>query len=114
MVNNLLFLSVPDCLKNETDSRIDENFVLYNASEFQTFSTTKLVLPLVLVFLQCVVLAIICFKNLEEEKMDRHEESVQQKMLDASLLSGLNLLEVGLNYGTFSNDETDSSPSSTP
>ena len=107
MVNNLVILPVPEVLKNETNSTIDDGYVFYNASEFLSFDTSKIALPLVLVFLQCLVIAFICYKNLEEEKNNR-EEAVQQKLLNASLLGGLNLLEVGLNYGTFNNMETES------
>jgi hypothetical protein len=104
MVNNLVILSVPEALKNETNSTINDKFVYYNASDALLIDPSKLGLPLVLVFLQCLVLAFIYFKNTEEEDNIRME-AVQHKLLDESIRGGLNLLEVGLNYGTFSQVE---------
>lgn len=108
MVHHQIFLKLPEVLENEANSSIDSEFQFYNASDFLSFDSSKLVLPLVVVVFQCLVIAFICYKNIEEEENNKIEE-VQQSILNESLLGGLNLIEVGLNYGTFANADTKSS-----
>ena len=103
MVHHQIFLKLPEVLKNETNS-INSEYEFYNASEFLSFDSSKLVLPLVVVVFQCLVIAFICYKNIEEEENNKMED-VQQSILNENLLGGLNLIEVGLNYGTFANTE---------
>ena len=104
----LLVLPYPDILKPQDNSTIPPDRLI-NITDLPQFDSSKLALPLVIVMIQCFVLAFICYKNIQEVAEQERMEETQQNLLNQSLLSGLNLLEVGLSYGTFDKEAAGSS-----
>lgn len=102
MVNNLLFLKLPEVIEDEVTTIGEaDHFIPYNAEDFQDFDSHKIILPLVLVILQFLTLAYMCHRNVREMA----ELNPKMEPLDE-----LNVSAAG-NYGTFDDKNGDSSTS---